>query len=628
MSESRGYAHCFGRSISTGISTGSMNGMSIAEPWPSQRRQRSWSYSAFVAALAVIGISFAVHTVYISESHKQIQTETALMTEAVLNKGRMLEALASVTGFGHFIHGFKNYIIRRDVRYFDAAAADFERYVSHHNAYESLDLSSDEADALATIYETISAYRRNLDTAKDMITNGASIEDIDNAVQVDDSAMIDALATLQRAWYRHASDHDQHVRELIAGVERLAFGVRLSVVVAVLIGCVSLWRIVALDRREAGLQADLAQSELKLRKIFENSADGIITIDDTGVIETFNEKSEEMFGFSRKEAIGQNVAILMPKDERAQHDRYVANFNGHGSRVINRPRGLLAVKKNGEEFPIELNIAPYTVGKKRKFIGIIRDISERKLIEAALAKVALDAQASSESKSRFLANASHELRTPLNAIIGFTDMMRSEVLGPVGQPIYREYLHDIHVAGSHLRAIIEGILDLARIEAGKTDLSFETAPLDEVIGEATRFLALDVQKKSMSIETSGLHPPVHIRCDRLRVRQILINILQNAIRHSPDNTAVRIDCRTQDDTHVAIAIRDVGEGIHPDMMKRIFEPFVRHAEDLATPSGGAGLGLAISKHLAELHGGSLSIRSEHGAGTSVTIALPLSHTEI
>lgn len=594
--------------------------------WLDQRRQRVRLYVGVIVAVAVICLSSGMYAVYVSEKHRAIQE---LNTEAAVSisiKGKLIERLLSSTGFGGFIHNFKNYVIRGDPSYYDAAVRDYENFETVLESYRELELSEPETEALGSIANTIGEYRENLGEAKRLIDSGAAVNRVDDVVRVDDTEMIEALLLLEEAWQGVLAENEERLAATLAEIKQITLGVHISIAVSLLLGGISVWRIYSLDRRTTSLLSDLTISEIKFREIFENSADGIVTISGNGLIEEFNRKAEELFGYRRSEVIGKNVSMLVPPDERKDHDMYVANSSAYGPRVIDRPRGLEAIKKNGQHFPIELNIAPYKIRRDRKFIGIIRDITERKAAEKALALAAMIAQENSESKTHFLASASHELRTPLNAILGFTDIIRMETFGPIEPQKYREYLDDIQTAGEHLRAIVDNILDLAQIESGQTDLSFNVVSIDKVIDEAVLFLSLDARKRNIEVEITYTSDPPALNCDELRVRQILINTLSNALKHSESGESIRIECGMQDDRNVVILIRDNGEGIPPAMLKKIFEPFVHSNDPMDANKEGTGLGLSISKHLAELHGGNITITSTLGSGTEVRIVLPMSRS--
>jgi len=231
------------------------------------------------------------------------------------------------------------------------------------------------------------------------------------------------------------------------------------------------------------------------------------------------------------------------------------------------------------------------------------------------------ALAASRVKSEFLANMSHELRTPLNAIIGFSDMIRHQRLGKVGNPGYIEYAEDIQISGCHLLDLINDILDISIVERGKLDLNKETLDISEILDECTRFVRQSSLTKALQLKTQIPDNLPHLFADRRAIRQIALNLLGNAAKFTPAKGQVTISARCVADQHV-IVIRDNGPGISPDKIATVTDPFVRSESDPYKSQDGAGLGLAIVKSLVELHDGELKVESVFGEGTTVTVSLP------
>lgn len=234
------------------------------------------------------------------------------------------------------------------------------------------------------------------------------------------------------------------------------------------------------------------------------------------------------------------------------------------------------------------------------------------------------AEAASRSKSEFLANMSHELRTPLNAIIGFSEIMRKQMFGPLGADKYGEYATDINASGQHLLDVINDILDMSKIEAGKWTL--ETAPLDvsETIFETLRIVSGRAGEAQINLVSEPKDLPL-INADRRAVKQVLLNLLTNGIKFTPAGGNVRVDAETTTDNQfVALRISDTGIGIDADDIEKLGRPFEQVESQHAKTHEGTGLGLALSRSLIELHGGTLTIESEPGVGTQVTITLPVS----
>jgi signal transduction histidine kinase len=234
----------------------------------------------------------------------------------------------------------------------------------------------------------------------------------------------------------------------------------------------------------------------------------------------------------------------------------------------------------------------------------------------------LEAQKANKSKSDFLANMSHELRTPLNAIIGFSDIISRELLGPIGHDKYAEYCRDINSSGSHLLAIINEILDLAKAESGKLSLREENAGLLDCIDDAMRTCHPTAEKNGVALTLAENCSDVVIRADRRFILQIVLNLVSNAVKFTPRGGTVSIEVRADSEDGIFLAVRDTGIGIPADNIERVMRPFEQVETSYARSHGGTGLGLPYSAKLAELHDGTIRLASELHHGTVATLWLP------
>jgi two-component system, cell cycle sensor histidine kinase DivJ len=260
-------------------------------------------------------------------------------------------------------------------------------------------------------------------------------------------------------------------------------------------------------------------------------------------------------------------------------------------------------------------------GEAADIVSVTRDISERKTQELALIDARDQAEEANRAKSRFLANMSHELRTPLNAIIGFSEVMTHEMFGPVGSPRYLEYARLINESGGHLLDLINGILDMSKIEAGKFDLSEELFDLDEVMTQAVRFVKLQSDRKGVVLKASVAPETVSIFADKRAVKQILVNLVSNGVKFTPRGGEVRVVAARAAEG-VVLAVSDTGVGIGPNDLKRLGRPFEQVEGEHVRSQEGTGLGLALVKALTALHGGDVTIGSTLGEGTTVAVVLP------
>jgi signal transduction histidine kinase len=259
------------------------------------------------------------------------------------------------------------------------------------------------------------------------------------------------------------------------------------------------------------------------------------------------------------------------------------------------------------------------IAERTAALSARNDQLSRRIEELEAAK--LQAEAASKAKSDFLASMSHELRTPLNAIIGFSDLMQSEVLGPIGSDTYRGYVSDIHFSGCHLLEIINDILDVVRHESGKMELKEDTVPVEDLIADALRLVTPQAREAKVRL---NWRPPATalpgLYCDRVRVRQILLNVLSNAVKFTEPGGSIEI--KTEVTSGLELIVRDTGIGIRPEDIARILTPFGQVASVYSRNHQGAGLGLTLTKALIERHGGHLRLYSSPGLGTTVRLSFP------
>jgi two-component system cell cycle sensor histidine kinase PleC len=231
------------------------------------------------------------------------------------------------------------------------------------------------------------------------------------------------------------------------------------------------------------------------------------------------------------------------------------------------------------------------------------------------------AEDASQAKSEFLANMSHELRTPLNAIIGFSEIMESGMFGPLGAEKYHEYCRDIRESGNYLLEVINDILDMSKIEAGRTRLDLEEVDLEAILAETIRVVSTRAEAKRLALEVE-VSAAIRLKADRRALKQIVLNLLANAVKFTPEGGRVTVRGRTSTGT-ATIAIEDNGIGIPKEALNNLGRPFEQVESQLTKRYKGSGLGLAIAKSLVELHGGAIRIRSTQGVGTIVLVRLPI-----
>ncbi len=331
-----------------------------------------------------------------------------------------------------------------------------------------------------------------------------------------------------------------------------------------------------------------------------------------------------ILGYSEPELLALNVFETMHPDDRDYGQAWRATVRDGGNEPFRRQHRL--IRKDGKIVWARVTASPFRAPDSdgAQIVSEIIDVTETVEADAKLRAALTRAEAASAAKSQFLATMSHELRTPLNAIIGLSEMIESEIMGPIANARYAEYVGDIHRAGRHLLELVTDVLDTSRIEAGGYRLVLAPLQAAEVIEETHRIVAPLAAGRGVRLEravAAGLPP---IRGDRRAIKQILINVVSNAVKYTPSGGSIAIRAEAEP-AAVAIAIADTGTGIRPEDLPRVTEPFFR-AGDVYTSNaaGGAGLGLSIASGLIEAHGGSLAIASKFGEGTTVTLRFPVS----
>lgn len=372
---------------------------------------------------------------------------------------------------------------------------------------------------------------------------------------------------------------------------------------------------------DSALQRERDDALLLLTSIFDVSEVGIIVTDHNRRIVKVNDSFIRIYGWNRNDLVGGDFINIVADDERDQARQNHEEFIRGGIRSSGE---MKLARKNGSVANALFTTATLELSQRRRFqVTTIMDITLRKQMEYSLRIAKEQADAANHAKSAFLANMSHELRTPLNAIIGFSEMMIKHTFGPLGHDKYGEYLDDIHMSAKHLLEIINEVLDMSKIEAGKVELDEQEIDMHGLIDSVIRIMANRAFSSGLDIKDMVDPKLPVLYADPRLVRQILINLITNAIKYSHKEGSIEVIARMDEQNNMLLIVRDHGIGIPKDRIKEAMEPFGQiHDPTRSNTQQGTGLGLPLTKAMAELHGGKLSLESDKGKGTTVTIRLP------
>ena len=417
----------------------------------------------------------------------------------------------------------------------------------------------------------------------------------------------------------------QFILRPVKVVEKITAALPAPVELAVVAPPIAAEQEIILPRIQTAANDDAAGSihDDELNSILDIASDGIITLDQTGLIMSFSAGAESIFGWRSAEVKSKPMADFFASDSRKILQQYLAGLQGPGlGAVFNDGREVNAVVKQGGSVPMFLTIGKLQSSKSgAAFCAVVRDITSWKRTEKELREAKESAEAASRQKSDFLARISHELRTPLNAIIGFSDVMRLEQFGEIRNDKYRGYVNDIHASGGHLLALINDLLDLSKIEAGKMELNFTAVNVADCADHAIKLLQETATRGRVLVRKSFPEKLPRVVADLRAMRQVMINLLSNAIKFTDPGGQVIISATVAKSGELTVKLKDTGIGMNAAQLQDALEPFKR-VETSGRETQGTGLGLPLTKALVEANRAKFTLSSEPGQGTLIEITFP------
>jgi PAS domain S-box-containing protein len=540
------------------------------------------------------------------------------------SKASSINALRGAIGYGGMIHEFKNYVLRGDGNNSRDKPSQIKAQIENAhqalNHYSRFKLAPDETEAISQIKLMLNNYINALNAVTDLSNQGLSPKQIDRQVRINDLPTYAAFNTINRHLFsQNMADQKKgyDALSLVSVLAKYSFWITSGLIIFLLV--IAFRTIRALKQQEQTLQ----DSEEHTAAIVENIVDGIIVITSRGSIVQYNKAAEAIFGYSAAEMIGKNISLLMPKADSEKHDQYLNNYhNGANPKIIGIGREVRGQRKDGSTFPMSLAVSEIKWGKGKAYTGIIRDITQFKENEKNLQEAYQAAESANQAKTKFLSSMSHELRTPLNAILGFAQLLQinQEATLTTTQVEFSEH---IVKAGTHLLALINGVLDLEKIEANDINLSLENINLAEIFSDCRTLLdgIANTHNITLTFESTNELPPVF--ADYTRTKQVIINLISNAIKYNSDGGTVTVSAQQTTEDMLRIVVTDTGVGIPEEKQSDLFQAFNRLGMENKGIEG-TGIGLVISRQLTEAMDGRLGFESSTNQGSRFWIELPIS----
>ncbi len=376
--------------------------------------------------------------------------------------------------------------------------------------------------------------------------------------------------------------------------------------------------------RVKALELELRQRDADAREmhaILDTATDGVAVLDAEGRILSLNRSGEALFGYDQNEVAGEHFSTLVSRESQDVVASYFDGVKSGGvASVLNDGREIIGLARQGGAIPVFMTLGRLGSGATPKFCAVLRDLTAWKRAERELGDARRDAERASALKSDFLAKVSHEIRTPLNAILGFAEVIMDERFGPVGNDRYRDYMRDIHKSGEHVLSLVNDLLDLSKIEAGKVDLTFTSVDANAIVAECVSIMQPQASRERVVMRLSLAPNLPNIVADERSLRQIVLNLLSNAVKFNEAGGQAIVSTALTDAGHAVIRIKDTGVGMSDSELETALEPFRQVATSRKVE--GTGLGLPLTKALVEANRAAFTIKSRKGEGTLVEVVFP------
>ncbi len=583
---------------------------------------------AFIGFLSLLVFAVALSFFfYLDRSIQKTNQSWVRFSANTVEISESISRLKSSIGYGGLIHNFKNFVIRRDSAYLALVEKNVRAAKREFAFLKNEGLPEATNDDIKTIEVMVDAYAARAVNAPKQF-EGLSVEKRDELVKYDDTAALLALDRLAAINQKQLESHRLATRNEIWSVFSIVhYGMLFSGLLLVF-GFALVWFLRQLDQANTKLKSALQTVNV----FFDESPEGILYVNADGIIVQSNLQASSIFEYSERELVGMNVDDLVPAELAPHHKEH---RKGYVAQPTRRSMGagldLKAVTKRGELRSVEIALSHIQLPSEMFTIASVRDVTEQRERDRALLDAKLEATLATRAnkeKSEFMACMSHELRTPLNAVIGFSELLELSAAKRTDQAKIISYANSIGSAGRDLLALINDILDFSKLEAGRFELSKNIFFIVEELGNLHSAFEAKAVKNNIKFTENLPDLNFVVEGDALRMRQVVYNLLDNAMKFSKDGNVsltAEVTELPDDQLGLRLIVKDDGIGIPEEQLGQIFEPFLQTDSTIAREYGGTGLGLSISRTLARLMGGDVTVESTEGSGSVFTASFVFKH---